>query len=254
MELGDPIEFDPSTVGEFETSSFGVNMRFSPHDRMQVGVFMPAWQVTTFRDSTFESTSRGTGDIWSFVSWKLFAGERAATALALQVKTPTTSLPRAFETVPLSEGQFDVAIEHSSTWNPVGPLFLTLNTLLRHRFPFKDGDREPKPGDEAEIGLGVGVGATEWLWLEARYDVLASAGFQDRSGRGAVSLADRRRIQTASFGTYTKFGRLIADPIDGLAVDLRMTLPVTGQDYPVGLSYTAGLAWQTQLYRGPPVE
>lgn len=251
IELGDPIDFDPSTGGEFETTSFGLNVRFSPHERVQAGVFMPVWQITTFRDSTFESTSRGTGDIWSFVSWELFRGDRAATAVALQVKTPTTSLPREFETVPLSEGQFDVAIEHSSTWNPVAPLYLTLNTLLRHRFPFKDADRELKPGDEAEIGFGVGVAATDWLWLEARYDVLASAGFQDRSGTGAVSLADRRRIQTTSIGAYTEFGRFIADAVDGLAVDLRVTVPVTGQDYPIGWTYTAGLAWQAQLY-GPP--
>ena len=70
------------------------------------------------------------------------------TTLAIHVKIPTSSLPTAFETIPLGDGQWDLALEQTTTWALTPGVHADLRLLFRHRFPFEDGERILKPGEE----------------------------------------------------------------------------------------------------------
>jgi hypothetical protein len=248
VELGDPIPFDTSIGGRFDSQSVAANLVLNPIDRASVGLYFPVYQVASFEDDTFESTSTGTGDVWVSTGYQLTPDDLdVATSVGLQLKIPTTELPREFENVPLSEGQYDLAIEQVTTWAASSSIHVSLQTLLRRRFAFSDGERVIKPGDEAELGLTVGGGPFSWLWLKAGYSGLWSTGAEDQSGSGAVSLISRRHVNEVMAGAYFEWGELISPALDTLALDVSASFPVSGQDYPRGLSWNVGVAWATQI-------
>jgi hypothetical protein len=244
VELGDPIPFDRSTGGQLDSRALALDVRWVPVERLRVGVYMPVVQRTRFEDSTFVSTTTGTGDVRSFVGWELTdGGGPAHTTLVAQLEVPTTTLPVELETVPLGEGQFDASVGQISTWVPWRRVRLTMGTLLRRRFPLVEEERRLKPGDEAELMLRAVAAPVRWLWLSAAYEGLWSTGFEDRSGEGAVALRSRRQVHDLRAGVYLLWGGWIADELRGLALDASIAFPVAGRDFPRGVSYGVGLAW-----------
>ena len=249
IELGEPIAFDSSTGGELDTQMVAVTAMFTPVERLQLGFYIPAFQHVVFEDSTFRSKTVGVGDLRPWVGWQVTPNSiPVATQLNAKFKIPLTTLPAEFETIPLGEGQLDFAVEQHTSWTPTSSLMLSVRTLFRRRTVFVDGDRRIKPGDEAEVGLTVGGAPFDGLWLKAGYEGLWSTGSEDRSGTGAVTLRDRRQVQDLVAGAYLSFGKWISDATAGLALDTSIRHPIYGQDYPVGLTWSAGLAWSLDLH------
>jgi len=246
-EPGDPIEFDSSTGGEFTSRSFALTAELVPVRQVRVGVYFPAWQQSSFRDLAFDSTTTGTGDVWLHAGYGLVETTSTGTAVDLIGKIPTTTLPAEFQNVPLSEGQFDIGLQHTTSWRPVDRIQLDLRTLYRHRRPFEEGDRSIKPGDEFEVGLGAGVGVSAF-WFGAGYEGLWSQGTEDRSSAGAITLSERRQIHEARASVYVALGKWIGGFARGFAIDVGARAPLGGQDYPRGLKWRAGLAWSTVLW------
>ncbi len=254
IELGSPIEFDPSTGGALTTESFNFDLQATPLPRLSLGLFFPAFQSVTFEDSTFVSTTTGTGDARLFAGYQVTEpGGAVATTINLRVKVPTTTPKRGFEFIPLSEGQWDIALEQVTTWAASPALHVTGRTLIRHRRPFEDDTgpaelrRVLKPGDEAELGFEVGGAPVEGLWMKVAYNGLWSTGAEDRSGTTTITLRDRRQVHTALVGAYLGFGRWVHPALEGLALDVWASHPFTGQDYPFGLTWSAGLAYAVVL-------
>jgi hypothetical protein len=249
VELGDHIEFDPSTGGSLDTQAVSLTTQFVPIDRLVLGLHLPAFQRVVFEDSTFISETTGVGDLRPSIGYQVTpSGMSAATIVALDAKIPLSSPLAGFETIPLSEGQYDFAVRQETSWAPVGRLMITGMTLFRRRTVFVDDDRRIKPGDEAEASLSIGGAPLSVLWLSAGLHGLWSTGSEDRSNPGAVSLRDRRQIQSFMAGAYLSFGRWLPTALHGLALDLSTRVPVSGQDYPSGASWAAGLAYEVDLY------
>ncbi|MFP4600977.1 MAG: hypothetical protein ACLFVJ_22185 [Persicimonas sp.] len=246
--LGDPIAFDSSVGGHFDSQAVATNLVFIPMERTRLALYFPVYQAATFEDDVFESTTTGTGDVWVSGGYQLTPDDLdVATTVGLQLKVPTTTLPREFENVPLSEGQYDLAVEQVTTWAVLPSVHISLQTLLRRRFAFSDENRTIKPGDEAELGLAVGGGPLSWLWVKAGYSGLWSTGTEDQTGTGSVSLVSRRHVNEVMAGAYVKWGQLVGPSLDSLALDASASFPVSGQDYPRGLSWSLGVAWSAQL-------
>lgn len=249
VDLGDRIPFDSSTGGEFESDSIALSFNVVPLARWEIGGYIPFWQRSKFSDLAFSTVTTGTGDFRFYTGYQIANLENVATTVRAHVKIPTTTLPTEFDSVPLSEGQYDVAIEQTTTWAPASALHLTLGTLIRKRFAFTDENRELKPGDEAELTFEVGGSPLiSNLWIKAGYRGLWSTGNEDRSSQGAVTLSERRIVHELNVGAYVEWGSWIGESLRGLAVDGGFVHAFDGTDFPAGPSWSVGLAYSNQFW------
>jgi hypothetical protein len=248
VELGERVPFDRALGGQLRTRSLYVNLLVAPVEDLEIGVDFAPYQYLRFENDNTVSTSAGTGDIWSHAAYELLSTNNAATKLGLQFKIPTTSIPRDEFTVPLSEGQYDLAVEHATTYMPVDKLHLTVQTALRHRFPGDDNGAKFKPGNEAQFGFKVGGAPISRVWLKGGYETLWASGWESRGGRGAVSTEDKRILHEINGAAYVKVGDLMTPALSGLALDAWLEYPVAGQNLPAGLKWSVGLAWQESLW------
>jgi hypothetical protein len=251
VELGDRIEFDPTTGGEMRMDAFELQVEGVPLPRLRVGGYMPVVQRIRFENANFETTTTGTGDIRPYVGYQISGEEgRAATTVHLRGKIPTTSISVEAASVPLSEGQFDLAVDQTTSWRPIDDLQLTGRTMFRYRAPGKlpTSGEEYKPGDEMVLDGMVGGAPLETLWVSAGYRGLWSTGWELRES-GTAGRSDFRMVQELTGGVYWSVGDLLGGALEGFAVDASVTWPWTGRDYPAGLSWSAGLAWQYRAGR-----
>lgn len=249
IEIGDRIPFEVATGGELLIETLSLTAVFSPLERLVVGIYAPVYQRAEFENLNLISTTEGTGDLRPWIGYQITPdGLDLATTVNAHLKIPVTELPRELESIPLGEGQYDVAVEAVTTWAALPRLHLSGRTLFRRRFEFDDGDRVIKPGDEFELGLDLGGGPTSWLWIRGGWSSLWSTGLEDRSGQGAVTLRERRQVHELFASAYVGLGGLVWKGLDGFALDVGAALPVAGQDYPAGPSWAAGLAWSRELY------
>ncbi len=248
VHIGDVRPFNDNTMGEVDTHSMGVNLVFAPLERIQIDAYMAPVQQVHFRNTEYDSRAIGTGDVFVAAGYQLVPSPATiATSLGLQVKIPTTPLPKSTESLPLTEGQYDIALEQASTWVPTHSMQVTLRTLVRHRFEFQDATRRIDPGDEAELGLSVGGGPLSWLWLSGGYAGLWSTGTVDLSGGGPGDIQQIRQLHELWAGTYIKWGELFSNSLSELALDASVRYPIAGRDYPQGLTVSVGLAWGGQF-------
>ncbi len=252
IDPGDRIDFDRSTGGRLQTQSLALTAVFVPIRGLETGIYFPFYQRVEFSDAARRSVSAGTGDLRPWVALQLTPPEwNVGTSISVHAKIPLTALPAELETIPLSEGQLDLAIGHETTWWAVPQLGLSLSTMFRRRFPFVDGDRRLVPGDEVELGLRADIGATPWLWFKIGLDGLWSTGSLDLSGTGAATLRERRQVQNALAGIYLNWGYWLPGQLSGLALDASTSYALNGRDYPAGVTWRAGLAWSARMYDPP---
>lgn len=239
VAIGDEIPFDRQTGGELTTRTVSLDIVTVPIDRVELGAHLPVFQQVEFEDDTFITESSGTGDVRLFAGYQLTPPGDVGTTFRIRIKIPTTEFPEELAEVPipLSEGQYDLAFEQSTTWIIADAVHLTGRGLFRFRF--ENTDAQIKPGDEAELGLNVGGAPIEWMWLRFGYDALISTGKENRFDV-VPSLTERKIVHDLSAGIYLK------GPW-GFALDLWARHPVAGQAYPIGLTWSAGLAWATVL-------
>ena len=245
VELGDRVPFDSTTGGRMRMQALEAQLVAVPWSRIRLGLYMPLLQQVRFQNTNFETTTTGTGDIRPSVGYQVTPeGLDAATTLHLRAKIPTTTRSLDAASVPLSEGQFDLAIDQTTSWAPVDRLHLTLRTMFRYRAPGKlptSGERY-KPGDETVVEARIGGRPVRTLWLEAGYRGLWSTGWEQRAS-GTAGRTEFRMVQEVTGSIYWNWGNLIGGAVDGGALDLSVAWPWTGRDYPAGPTFAAALAW-----------
>ncbi len=255
VDIGTPIEFDKQTLGTLRTRSVALDVRFVPIEHLTLGIHVPGFQETFFEDTTFVSTTRGSSDIRTVLSYQITPnGSRVATTFNLRVKIPSAPLPDDLSEVPIpiSEGQFDVGFEQVTTWKIRPALHLTVRTQARIRL--EESTRNLKPGDEFVAGAEFGGAPWEFLWIKIAYQGLWGGGRENRVGRAFVTVNDPREVHDIILGAYINWGGLITDSLKGLAVDIWASHPFMGQNYPVGLTWSAGLAYQHTFDFGQPTQ
>jgi hypothetical protein len=239
VRIGDEIPFDRQTGGTLTTRTLALDLVGVPLQRLELGAHVPVVQRVEFEDDTLVTSSTGTGDIRLSAGYQLTPPGPVGTTFRVRVKIPTTEFPEELAEVPipLSEGQYDLAFEQASTWIVNDTVHLTARGLFRFRF--ENSDAQIKPGDEAEFGASVAGAPIAWMWLRFGYDVLISTGKENRFDV-VPSLSERKIVHDLGAGLYLK------GPW-GFALDLWGRHAVAGQAYPVGLTWSAGLAWATTL-------
>lgn len=252
IELGDRIVFDPTTGGELRMQALEVQVEGVPYPGLKTGVYAPVVQQIVFENRNFETVTTGTGDVRPYVGYQLTPdGASAATTIHLRAKIPTTEIAVSSASVPLSEGQFDVGIDQTTSWRPVDRFELTLRTLFRYRAAgeLPNSGEQYKPGNETVIDVSAGGEPVESLWIQAMYSGLWSTGWESRES-GTAGRSDFRMVQNAGAGVYWSFGDLLGGAAEGLALDGAVVVPWTGRDYPAGPMWSAGVAWQTRVGGG----
>jgi hypothetical protein len=243
VRVGQRVNFDSATGGSLRVSSLALSLVVVPIERLTVGAYWPALQSATFEDDTFIATTTGVGDLRPSLSYQMTPStSKIGTTVGLDLKIPLSPLPVDFDNIPLSEGQWDVALRHETTWAAHHRIHLDLLTLLRVRTVFRDGARRLKPGDEFEAALRVTAAPWKPLWLNVGVGALLSTGGEERSGSGAITLIDRRRVMDARAGAYLDVGEVGA-ALTGFGIDLWGRMPFYGEDYPAGSSFGAGIAF-----------
>jgi hypothetical protein len=250
VALGDRIEFDPTTGGQMEMDALEVQVEGVPLPRLKVGGYMPVVQRIRFENANFETVTTGTGDVRPYVGYQITEDGEAATTVHVRGKIPTTSLSVEAASVPLSEGQFDLAVDQTTSWRPIQDLQLTMRTMFRYRAPGRlpSSGEAYKPGDEMVLDGIVGGAPVETVWVKAGYRGLWSTGWESRES-GTAGRSDFRMVQELTGGVYWSVGDLVGGALEGFAVDASVTWPWTGRDYPAGLSWAVGLAWQRRVRR-----
>jgi len=246
IELGDRIEFDPTTGGQLRMHAFEIQFEGVPYPRLKTGVYAPVFQQISFENRNFETVTTGTGDVRPYVGYQVTPNDAsAATTIHLRAKIPTTDIAVSSASVPLSEGQFDFGVDQTTSWRPIDRLQLMLRTLFRYRAPGKlpNSGEQYKPGNETVIDATVGGEPVESLWFKAMYSGLWSTGWESRES-GTAGRSDFRMVQNVGGGVYWSFGDLIGGAARGFALDATVLFPFNGRDYPAGPMWSAGVAWQ----------
>ncbi|MDD9935682.1 MAG: hypothetical protein OXT09_18870 [Myxococcales bacterium] len=255
VEVGDrvPIKLDvPGAT--FDNQALFAKLRVVPLPRTMLRLSVPLYQRSVFQQAGTSIITEGTGDIETFIGYMVTPeGGAVGSAFYLHVKIPTTEI--AFEdlSVPLSEGQVDVAVEHATSWAVIPRLHLTGRTLFRHRFEAEaevgGATGRIKPGDEVELGAEVGGEPLPLLWMKTKYQGLWATTAEDRSIERDFRALDKRQIHWWALEGYYRFGALLSPATEHLAVDLKLRYPLGGVDYLRGPLFYAGLSYQLNYLR-----
>lgn len=246
-DIGDriPLSIDEDG-GRFRSSTAFVAARVTPIASLSLGAYFPYLQVSELELPSTRTRTVGTGDahVWAAYHAPPF-GERVATTIAFHAKVPTTRASFESLSVPLSEGQVDLAVEQQTSWRPVAGLQISGSLLWRYRFAVerKTGGTQVrvKPGNETEVSVEVAGAPHPLLWLRATYAALFAQASEDRTVRGFVSAVEQRQVHNVELGAYFSFGDAIR--VDGLALDAWVRHPLGGVDFLRGPSVGGGLAY-----------
>ena len=242
-----PLKLDVEGAN-FTTQSIALNLEVTPVDRFVVGLYFPVFQRTEFDQATIRVITQGTGDLFGYAGVQLTPpGLAIGSSLYLHAKLPTTEVSFEDLSVPLSEGQVDLAVEQVTTWAIRHNLHLSGRLLYRVRFEVEqtvgDSVGRFKPGNETELGLEIGGAPTPALWLRASWNALLASATQDRSIEGDFLAIEQREVHNLEVGAYLQFGHWVAEDLRGVALDAWLRHPAAGSDYPVGPSFGIGLAY-----------
>jgi len=242
-----PIKLD-SEGSSFSSLSLGLNLQIVPIERFVIGAYFPVYQVSEFTQSDIVTTTTGTGDVFAYLGYQLTPeGIDIGNTMFLHLKLPTTEAELEDLSVPLSEGQLDLALESATTWALLPNLHLTGRLLYRWRTEATsqvgDVTARIKPGNETEVGIELGGAPTSWLWIRGGYRGLFASTQEDRTVANDILALEQRQIQSLEAGVYFQFGHWISPAIAGLALDTWYRHPVAGVDYLRGGMFGVGLAY-----------
>lgn len=248
VSLGDrvPISIDEDG-GTFSSTSLYLSFRITPVARFSYGAYFPIQQVSVLELPSTRTTTAGTGDVFAWIAYELSRTERVGVSLFGHVKVPTTQTTFESLTVPLSEGQVDIAVEQQTTFAPIPQLHISGRLLWRYRFQVEQevggSGVTIKPGNETELGIEFAGAPQRDLWLRATYNGLFAQTSEDRTVAEFIGPRERRQLHTAEFGAYVNFGRWIHEKTDGIALDAWYRHPLGGVDYLRGDAVGIGLAY-----------
>ena len=237
VELGDKAPFDKVNGGEFNSQHLSISASYVPFDRLQLDLFLPVLQVSTFRDRSFESTSTGPGDLYLGVGYQVLKFEKIGTSLNLKSKIPFAKPADDDVSIPLSTGQFDFTAEQQTSWAAKPALQFTLRTLYRYRLPFEEDNYR----DEVELGFEMAGSPVNALWLKLGTSSLWTLGSDDPTTSETTENSGQQ-IHDLYLGAYWNIGTYLPFA-KGLALDGTFTVPYAGQDYPRGITWNTGFAY-----------
>ena len=253
-EVGDrlPLSID-ERGGEFLAQNIALSASLGVTERLDFGAYLPLHQRSLLTLETVEVERRGVGDLWLHGGWRVTPHDSPVSSrVVTDLKVPLSQTSFEVLTVPLSEGQFDLALGQVTTWkSPVG-VYLTGGMKFRYRAPVTQEvgavEFQLKPGNEfvllAELA-GEPLPNT-WLSLSWRSALAQTSEGQSLSGRPEPR--ERRELHSLGLGSYISVGRWLPTSLEGLAISANAKVPVAGVDQLAGPNFTIGLAWQTELW------
>ncbi|MFT6395297.1 MAG: hypothetical protein ACJAYU_000039 [Bradymonadia bacterium] len=94
-------------------------------ERFSDGAYFPIQQTSVLELPSTRTTTAGTRDVFAWMAYEISETERVGVSLLGHVKIPTTQTSFESLTVPLSEGQADVAVEQQTTFAPTPQLHIS---------------------------------------------------------------------------------------------------------------------------------
>lgn len=251
-DVGDriPISVDEDG-GSFRLLSGSLTLQAGLTPRLTVGAYFPFWQSSLLALESIEVLRTGAGDLWTHAAYLLtpFAW-RVKVAAVAELKIPLSRADFRVLSVPLSEGQTDVAAGAIGTWE-VGRAQLSAGLRYRYRAPVSTTvgavALDVKPGDELEAHAEFGIAALPSLWLSAGWRSTWARVARQRALALEWEPTERRRLHAVEAGVYWTFLRSPALSSQ-LALSTFARVPVAGADMLSGPLVMVGLAWQGQLW------
>ncbi len=241
VELGDTAPFDEVNGGEFKSQHLSISASFVPLERLQLDLFLPVLQFSTFKDRSFQSDSVGVGDLYLGGGYQVLKFDKVGTTINLKSKIPLASPNEDQLSIPLSTGQFDFTAEQQTSWAAKPALQFTARTLYRYRLSASGETTDYDYRDELEFGFEMAGSPVDAVWLKLGVSSLWSLGSDD-PGTTERTENNGDQIHDLYLGAYWGIGKYL--PVaKGLALDATFTVPYAGQDYPRGITWNAGFAY-----------
>lgn len=241
IELGDKAPYDQTKGGEFTSQHISMSANYVPIDRLQLDLFLPVLQISTFKDQAFESNTVGLGDLYVGAGYQVLKFETVGTTVNLKTKIPLAPPNEDQTSIPLSTGQFDFTAEQQTSWAAKPALQFTFRTLYRYRLSASGESQEYDYRDEFELGFEMAGSPVDALWLKLGASSCFALGSDDPTTTDRTENNDDQ-IHDIYLGAYYNIGKFIPFA-PGLALDAVVTVPYAGLDYPRGLTWNAGFAY-----------
>ena len=152
------------------TQNLALSLNLGITDRLDMGMYLPLRQRSLLALETIEREQIGFGDLWVNAGWRITPDDLAISSrIITDLKIPLSKTDFEVLTVPLSEGQVDVAVGQMTTWKTEMGIHLTGGMKFRYRAPVTEQvggvEYELKPGNEFELFAEVAGEALSNTWL-----------------------------------------------------------------------------------------
>jgi len=234
VQRGEAIPFDPSTGGVLTTASAHTGIRLGLLSWLEAQAHMQAlWMDFDTSPVDTVDASIGPGDLSLGLQARLPTPGRVALAARLETKLPTGDFDPSAYSVPLTEGQADVAATVSgglSLW-PYGYAVAEVG----YRWRLENPENRLRPGDElralVEAGAHLPWSLGSKLYLDALLGLPGAAQRFD-----VVTPLPRRRLLAVG-------GAIWWHATEALTLDVNLRWLAAGEDYPTGVQLLGGVAW-----------
>lgn len=242
-----PISTDEDG-GEFRFTAATISLRAGLSPRLSVGAYLVGIQRSVLSLETLEVRRTGIGDLWGDLAFLVTPLEsRLKFAPVVSVKVPLSRADFEVLSVPLSEGQVDIAAGGVATWAISPGAHLSVGSRYRVRTPVKSDvgavELQVDPGDELELHGQASVAPIPSVWLTAGWRSTLATEAKRRVEPFDWEPTERRRLHALELSAYWTFLSLEAWR-STFAVSAFAQIPVAGVDMLAGPVFSGGLAWQ----------
>ncbi len=242
-----PISTDEDG-GEFRLTAATLSLRAGITPRLSVGAYFVGIQRSVLLLETLEVRRTGVGDLWTEFAYLVTPLEWGLKfAPIVNVKIPLSKADFEVLSVPLSEGQVDIAVGGVATWVLDPRANVSVGSRYRVRTPVKSDvgaiTLEVDPGDELELHGQVSVAPFSTLWLSAGWRSIVASEAKRRVQPLEWEPTERRRLHAAELSAYWIFLSL-KTLRSTFAVSAFAQFPIAGVDMLAGPVFSGGLAWQ----------
>jgi len=232
---GDRMPYSCVSGGRFVVTQLTVDASIGVLQWLTLDLKVPVVVDALFEDDVGRTDASGVGDL----SLGLRAGRTWswwAAAGVLHVKAPTGRRNFQDRDVAIGEGQWDVesGIRVGRSFWPHG--WAESHQALRVRL----GNRQTgiDPGEEWVGAVGVGLTPISQVGVQGRAEwILATADATDFGTRNPG-----RRLFQLRAGVFAR-------PTEPLWVEVGVAVPLAGQRWPTGPTWTASVAWRFEPFR-----
>lgn len=242
-----PISTDEDG-GEFRFTAATISLRAGLTPRLSVGAYLVGIQRSVLSLETLEVQRTGVGDLWTEVAYLVTPLEwKLKFAPVVNVKVPLSRADFEVLSVPLSEGQVDIAFGGVATWVFASRANLSVGSRYRVRTPVTSEvgavELEVDPGDELELHGQVSVAPIPSVWLTAGWRSTLATDARRRVEPFDWEPTEQRRLHALELSAYWTFLSL-EQWRSAFALSAFAQFPIAGVDMLAGPVFSGGLAWQ----------